>query len=614
MIFAKRSIVLGAAVLTLAAAVHAGAQSARPPFAVLVDQVLALFPKVEGEVIEVHARELTLSIGRRDGLQAGIELSLYREGRELRHPKTGEFLGRAEQALGRVSVAQVHEAYSVATLAQGAEARAGDKVRLSAGKIRLTVLPLSGGERQTQLEAAVQELVEGLGRTGRFQVIMGDQVGVWLGEQAIKAEEAIEGKGLDVAAKRFKVEQLLAVLFKRVQGKPYMEVRLYSYPAATPLLSTAMFVPPSVKPQAKGQFSSDPQARPSPPPKQRSFLARLLGGELEAGAYSTGEAAIPLKEMARFAFPVISMDVAIAPKDKVPRLVITDGDRLYLYRVVNRALEADWTYSARSLGKIFSVQLADLDGDGVLEVVVNRYSHHENVAFTSFILTTRDGKPAIVADNLGDALLAVDATGEGVKQTLWIQPFTPDGVFQQGRVLRAAPRNGSLAVSGPVRVPHNFRATGATMSNIAGKDTRALAYIDEQGRLGVALDGQETWRSSTRVGGGGYLRMEVVKQIERGSRSSFYTMEPMPLAVDLDGDGIEEIVVPQNQWEGFLAVVFRGPAGYRMQSINSGFEGSITGLGAIPGDNSPTLIASVVRFSGLMKSAGETQIIMTTGE
>ena len=613
MILGKRSTILGAALLTLAAGV-AGAQTSRPPFAVLVDQVLALFPKVEGEVIEVHGKALTLSIGRRDGLQAGIELSLYREGRELRHPKTGEFLGRAEQALGRVSVGEVHEAYSVATLVQGAEARAGDKVRLSAGKIRLTLLPLSGGERQNQVEAAVQELVEGLGRTGRFQVMMGDQVGVWLAEQGIKAEEAIEGKGLDAAAKRFKVEQLLAVLFKRVQGKPYMDVRLFSYPAATPLLSTAMFVPPSVKPQGKGQFSADPQGRPSPPTKQRSLLARLLGGALEAGAYSTGEASIPLKEAARFAFPVVSMDVAVVSKDKVPRLVITDGERVYLYRVVNRALEADWTYSARSLGKIFSVQLADLDGDGVLEVVVNRYSHHQNVAFTSFILTTRDGKPAVVADDLGEILLAVDATGEGVRQTLWIQPFTPDGVFQQGRVLRAAPRSGSLAVSGPVRVPHNFRATGATLSNIAGKDTRALAYIDEQGRLGIALDGQETWRSSTRVGGGGYLRLEVVKQIERGNRSYFYSMEPMPLAVDLDGDGIEEIVVPQNQWEGFLAVVFRGPAGYRMQSINSGFEGSITGLGAIPGDNPPTLIASVVRFSGLMKSAGETQIIMTTGE
>jgi hypothetical protein len=92
-------------------------------------------------------------------------------------------------------------------------------------------------------------------------------------------------------------------------------------------------------------------------------------------------------------------------------------------------------------------------------------------------------------------------------------------------------------------------------------------------------------------------------------------MELAPLSVDLDGDGVEEIVVPQNQLEGHLGVVFRGPAGYRFQSINSGFGGTITGLGAIPGENPPTLIAAVVRFtSNWLKTSGETQIIMTTGE
>jgi hypothetical protein len=51
-----------------------------------------------------------------------------------------------------------------------------------------------------------------------------------------------------------------------------------------------------------------------------------------------------------------------------------------------------------------------------------------------------------------------------------------------------------------------------------------------------------------------------------------------------------------------------------MQTINSGFEGRITALGAIPGENPPTLIAAVVRFNNFFRSAGETQIIMTTGE
>ena len=61
-------------------------------------------------------------------------------------------------------------------------------------------------------------------------------------------------------------------------------------------------------------------------------------------------------------------------------------------------------------------------------------------------------------------------------------------------------------------------------------------------------------------------------------------------------------------------MVFRGPAGYRVQSLNSGFEGTITGFGAIPGQDPPALIASVVRYKGMLRNVGETQLIMTVPE
>ncbi|PYM82767.1 MAG: hypothetical protein DME09_13090 [Candidatus Rokuibacteriota bacterium] len=93
-------------------------------------------------------------------------------------------------------------------------------------------------------------------------------------------------------------------------------------------------------------------------------------------------------------------------------------------------------------------------------------------------------------------------------------------------------------------------------------------------------------------------------------------MQPTPLAVDLDGDGVDEVVVPQNQLPGMLGVIFRGPAGVRFQQVNSGFEGVITGLGAIRGEDKepPTLIACVVHLGGLLQISGESQIIMTTPE
>jgi hypothetical protein len=159
---------------------------------------------------------------------------------------------------------------------------------------------------------------------------------------------------------------------------------------------------------------------------------------------------------------------------------------------------------------------------------------------------------------------------------------------------------------------------GATFSNVNGKDaTRALAFIDEFNRLQITVEGEDIWRSGTAVGGGATTIEQIVPgggKSSGGARSSFYKIEPNPLALDLDGDGIDEILVPQNiVKEGLLAIVFKGPAGFRLQSIDTGFEGIITALGGFKTDDAtqPTIIATVVRFKNFLKTSGETQVIMT---
>ena len=594
-----------------------GAQTAAPTLGVLVDQVQALFPKVDGEVIEVQNGTVTLSLGSRDGLVAGVELALYRQGRELRHPKTGEVLGRTEQQLGRLSIQQVFEAYSTGAASQGSEVQPGDRARISAGKVKLSVVPLAdAGVRENLTDATIHEVIDALNKTGRFQIGLGDAIGVWINQQGAKRDDVLAGKGLDVIAERFKVDNLLIVAFSRVQNKPYMDVRLFSFPGASTRLTTALFVPASVKPPAKGDYSASGKPRDNQTPnQQRSFLARLLYGELDAGTYSSGEAAIPLKEVAKFPFVVASMDVAVGSKDKIARMVITDGERVWLYRITpERVLEPEWTYKSDSRATVFGVQLAELSNDGTVHVVVNRYSPIQAILVNSLILTTKDQKPVVVVDEVTDILIAVDANGDGVKKTLWTQGFAQAGFFKQGDATRMALRNGKLVSEGRVRVPSSFRATGATYSNIAGKGERALAFIDENNRLRVAIGTEDAFRTSAPVGTG-MAKVGVETQIERGGRTYTYSPEPMPLSVDLDGDGIEEIVVPQNQIPGRLAVVYKGPAGYRFQTVNSGFEGTVMALGAVPGDGgAPSLVAAVVRFTNFRQTEGETQIIMTTSE
>ena len=62
--------------------------------------------------------------------------------------------------------------------------------------MNLVLLPLLGGVRESLVEAAIQELVERLGATGRFRVSMGDSINVYLAQEGIKAEEFLQGKGV----------------------------------------------------------------------------------------------------------------------------------------------------------------------------------------------------------------------------------------------------------------------------------------------------------------------------------------------------------------------------------------------------------------------------------
>ena len=614
---------LAQAVLVLLAAGFAWAQTqgqtpspGTPPVAapltVLVDDLVGLFPKVQGEVVEVRDSTLTLDVGKKDGVRPGLEVELYREGREIRHPKTGEVLGKAEEALGRTRITDAQEAFSLAGVDKPGELKPGDRFRVSAGKVNLVLLPLLGGVRESLVEAATQELVERLAASGRFRVMMGDPINVFLGQEGIKAEEFLQGKGVKQAAERFHAENLLAVQFKRVQNKPYMEVRFFSQPQPDPVINTAFFVPSTIKAATPGgRFSAGGGPASPPQAKPRSLLARLLGGDLESGSYSSGESTLPLRLVARFKFPVLALDVSVSAKDKIPRLVVSDGDQVYMYRIVDQKFEPEWTKSVRSLGRVFSVQLADLDGDGFLEVIGNRYA--PKLGLSSFILTAKDGKPKYVAEDIADFLFAVDLKGNGVKQTLWTQRYSPTSFFTPGQAEQVFLKNGKLVVEKPVRVPPGFRPMGAAFCNIMGKDTRSLAFVDPYNRLQVSTEGEDLWRSATSVGGG-YMEVEQEYSAGRNARSKFYKIEPTPLAVDLDGDGIEELLVPQNLVrEGLLAVVFKGPAGFRLQSVNTGFEGGITALGAFRTEDSaqPTIIAAVVRFNGLLKTAGDTQIIMT---
>jgi hypothetical protein len=609
---AALAVLVGLAWCTGALAQSPPPASSSPSFKVLADQVASFFPVIQTEVVEATGPRVVLASGRSEGVQVGVELAAFREGRELYHPTTKKLLGRTEDHLGRVIVTEVFENYAVARLVEGQALQPGDKARVTAGKIRLTLVSLTAS-RSRQVEAATFELVQELERTGRFQVGLGDPVAAWLAQERIANEDFMKGRGVRQAAQKFSLPRLLAAHFTTVEGKPYVELRLFSAAQEEPLLQTALFVPASVRVRPDQQFSSA-TAPGEVKLERRSLLSRLLSGDWEPNRYSASAASIPLRALATFPFPVVSMDVSVAPADKVPRIALTDGQKVFLYRLQGQTLAPEWTFSKAMLGKVLSVQLADVDGDGVLDVVVNRQDY--KAGMLSYILTTRAGKAAMLADDIALLLLALDEQGDGVKRTLLGHPQDNLNFFTKGAGTRYVLRNKDLVAAGRLAVPDSLRLTGATLASIAGKgNDRVLAFVDEHSRLRISAGSQDLWRSQTPVGGGGLAKAQLQIPMLRTIVDKFFNMEFSPVAADLDGDGIDELIVPINEEEaGRMAVVFRGPAGYRMQIVSTGFEGMVTGLGIVPTDGGPSIVAAVLRRTGLLKDSGDTQLIMTLPE
>ena len=221
----------------------------QPDAAVLTDvaeQLARYFPKVTGEVVKVEDGNIYLSLGARDHVLPGLQLTLLRSRETAPATDAAQVVNRLEEAIGYVIVEQVFERYALAQLLAlpGAEAQRGDKVRITSGPVVLGVLPVANTTAQPlphgRWTTALQSALEA---NGRFRVVTANRILLWSLEHDTPLENGVSPDLLRQMAQSLRFTYAVVALVKDVGGEPVLDVALLSPQLQRLVASGSAFLP-----------------------------------------------------------------------------------------------------------------------------------------------------------------------------------------------------------------------------------------------------------------------------------------------------------------------------------------------------------------------------------
>ena len=600
----------------------------------VASQLAQHFPHLQGEVVDVQGEQLFLSLGARDQILEGMRLNVFREGEGLTSPTTGEVLGRLEEDLGTVTVTQVAESYAVAVLTDASGdtiVQGGDKVRITAGRLSLSLLPVNdqagGATGLPELSDAVQH---GLNATGRFHVAPRARLTIWLLERGLSPGDVLDPEFMSAAADALGVDYIAQPVLRNAGDMIVVELRLFAPAQPQTPVTTALAVLLEAEPMRQRSASptvlqssvtaSTPPTQPDSPPA--AVVPTLpapadglttLQSLLTADPLALEKSYLPL---AQFPTELRGFDAADVDGDGQTELVMLSDAKVLLYHVQGSQLVAIASYSDKRPGTLLSAQLVRLGDAQTLGVVVNRYSPRRR-GMDSFFLALQGNRLVRQQKGLSDILLAVDTDGDGVSESVWGQVFDNKDFFRRGQVREYGLRNGRLKRQRKLPLPVGFRATGAALAQLGAPGNRQLVFVDERHNVQVYDGKTRRWKSRVNVGGS-YV-FAILKAIPAAGNveQKQFDFEAIPAVMDFDGDGIDEVLVPQNQSQlgvvpnlnlysgGHVVLMRQTPQGFTLSSISPEFDGVVSGVAVLKG-RTPGILVAVSKREGVLKQKKQT--------
>ncbi len=594
----------------------------------LATELVRYFPPVTGEVLKVDGRHIYVDLGVKDEIWTGLRLSIFREGEALKHPTTGAVVGYDEQSLGHMTLVRLFENHSVGVYIQTVEdgqvaeseaVQPGDKVRLTAGRIDVSLLPPEGPLPANVSPAALStQLRSDLEATGRFRVEGAERVSAWLLERGVTPSAAVQAPYLQRLTKSLKTPYVVQPTLKTAQNQSILSLRLLAATQSEPVAVASTVL------TAGGGVA----AVPAPPPTDANQLSGLFQQSLQ-----TPLGGVPLNitdgmtELHRFDDELVGFDSGDPDGDGRIEVVIATKSRLSLYQLREQSLQLIDSVEVGRQGRFISAQLVQLDPGSPVGIVVNHQIDTEGI--DSFVLALQGQQLAFWQKHIDEALLAVDSDGDGSNDRIWAQSIDEQLFFRRDSVREYIPGVRKLQLQNSRKVPYTFRVTGAALARLGtgGQAAQHLVFVDERRRLRVYRGKEQLWKSSDTVGGsyaeaelgqGGEVDILIGKVI-----TNTFPFEAIPEVLDIDGDGVDEVFVIRNGASlggvvsnrtrystGDVALLRQGPYGYSLSPVSPKFDGMVSGLSAVP-NPAPGVLIAVSKRQGVLGRKKQTIIFLS---
>lgn len=478
-------------------------------------------------VIFVQDNEVYLDVTKENGAAVGRKYVVERPGAEIRHPVTGELMGRATTRVAEVQITWVQSGFSRAKVI-GTPAEGGihvkDVARLSEEPV-VVRFPVrhADGTLSKLTEAVDAELADILSK---------------IDGATMKVGPTVSGTPQTAAAIAPLVPDASLALIGRVDGST-VEVTVVNVasgsalktfkvpvPDAMKALAAEKLTPASMAPPASTPSPAPGANTPAPPSQGPSSFTRLTYQE-------SGEVSAALN------FVPIDMTTGDVDGDGIDELIFADNKTIRIFRIkLDGALEEIGKSSVGWASSILHITACDLDGDGKAEIyVVEKPGNY--VSATGF--RWNNGRLEKFFHEADLFLRALRTQGNVV---LYGQKYGSTRPFDRG-ILKYRFAGGKLvgASSGlpPAFTVYDFAPIGTT---------GYIASIDFENKLRLYNQAGDIVWTGPETYGGSDIR------IESGDKRNSIEERTGVATADLDGDGVEELLVVQNLLEGASTMGF----------------------------------------------------------